>query len=105
MAVNPPPSLWVEVDKWGRSAAKLPLYAGLGVPEVWRYRARKQTLWIGTLDGPSYAEAPASLALPGLTPAVILEALAGAAARSATEWKAWLDGELFPRIRADAAPG
>ena len=29
---DPPPSLWVEVDNWSSSKAKLPLYAGLGVP-------------------------------------------------------------------------
>ena len=44
LAVDPPPSLWVEVDNWGSSKAKLPLYAGLRVPELWRYRVRRQKL-------------------------------------------------------------
>ncbi len=32
--VDPPPSLWIEVDNWGSSRSRLPLYAGLKIPEV-----------------------------------------------------------------------
>src|SRR5262245_40595991 len=39
-AGDPPPDLWIEVDNRASSAGMLPLYAELGVPEVWRYRAR-----------------------------------------------------------------
>jgi Uma2 family endonuclease len=37
LSVDPPPDLVVEVDVAHRSLARLPLYANLGVPEVWRH--------------------------------------------------------------------
>ena len=43
-AGDPPPDLWIEVDNRVSSAGRLPIYAALGVPEVWRYRARRKTL-------------------------------------------------------------
>jgi Uma2 family endonuclease len=36
-AGDPPPDLVVEVDRTSQSLDKLPIYARLGVPEVWRY--------------------------------------------------------------------
>src|SRR4029078_9338756 len=35
--VDPPPDLIVEVDLHQESLSKFPIYAALGVPEVWRY--------------------------------------------------------------------
>lgn len=96
LEVDPPPSLWVEVDHRASSAAKLPLYAGLGVPEVWRYRPRSRRLWFGRLVGPGYEPLGESLALPGLTPALVLELLAEADARGTTGWDVWLRGAWFP---------
>jgi Uma2 family endonuclease len=34
---DPPPDLAVEIDVTSRSIARLPIYAALGVPEVWRF--------------------------------------------------------------------
>lgn len=42
-----PPDLWVEVDVLSPSVAREPIYARLGVPEVWRYEAaRLQVRWL-----------------------------------------------------------
>jgi Uma2 family endonuclease len=101
LTVDPPPSLWIEVDNWGSSKAKLPLYAGLGVPEVWRYRARKHTLWFGRLAGDTYAETAESVALPGLTPGIVLGMLAEARSRDAMSWCRWLDEVWFPEHRQE----
>ena len=68
LPVDPPPSLWIEVDNYGDTRGKLPLYAALGVPEVWQYRVRRRALKFWRLDGGAYREIPESLALPGLTP-------------------------------------
>ena len=38
--VDPPPDLAIEVDDTHDSQGKLPIYAALRVPEVWRYDAR-----------------------------------------------------------------
>ncbi|MBO0719619.1 MAG: Uma2 family endonuclease, partial [Blastocatellia bacterium] len=35
--VDPPPDIVVEIDIHHSSVAKLPIYAALGVPEIWRY--------------------------------------------------------------------
>jgi Uma2 family endonuclease len=36
-AINPPPDLAVEIDIAHRSIERQPIYAALGVPELWRY--------------------------------------------------------------------
>jgi Uma2 family endonuclease len=51
LTVDPPPSLWVEVDNRASSKAKLPLYAALGIPEVWRCRPWSRRIWFGRLAG------------------------------------------------------
>ncbi len=43
LAVDPPPSLWIEVDNYGETRGKPPLYAALGIAEVWQYRAPTHT--------------------------------------------------------------
>jgi len=97
--VDPPPSLWIEVDNWGHSGSRLPIYAGLGVPEVWRYRARRRTLWFGRLAGNRYEEIGESVALPGLTPAMVLALLDEAGKRDLTSWLTWLENAWFPEHR------
>src|SRR5438876_11238353 len=34
---DPPPDIAVEMDITNESLGKFPIYAGLGVPEIWRY--------------------------------------------------------------------
>ena len=104
--VDPPPSLWVEIDNWGSSRSRLPLYAGLKVPEVWRYRDRRRTLWFGRLSGEVYEEIPTSVALPGLSPAAVLGLLdEGRAQRNDTVWTRWLEAEWFPQHRQELIDG
>ena len=62
---DPPPDLVIEVDVSRSSLDKLPIYAALGVPEVWR--CRSGSVYVYRLVGSSYAEADESQALPGLT--------------------------------------
>ena len=71
----PPPDLAIEVDHKSDSAVALPTYAALGVPEVWRFDARKRTLIFLHLAEGSYLAIDRSLALPMLTPAPVLHAL------------------------------
>ncbi|MFO0950295.1 MAG: Uma2 family endonuclease [Isosphaeraceae bacterium] len=101
LSVDPPPSLWVEVDHWGSSKARLPLYAGLGVPEVWRYRVRRHKLWFGRLVGDAYEPIVASQFLPGLTPALVLDLLAEGVKSPAAGWSRWLTNEWFPAHRRE----
>ena len=90
LEVDPPPDLWIEVDNRASSAGKLPVYAALGVPEVWRYRPRRRTLWIGRLADGAYTEVGESRCLPGLTPSLLLEFLDEAQTRGEMRWDLWL---------------
>ena len=107
LSVDPPPSLWIEVDNWGSSKARLPIYAALGVPEVWRFRRRKGILRIGRLDENSgrYLEAESSFALPGLTPAIVLDLLAQHTSADDIGWSRWLEQVWFPAHRAELTGG
>ena len=60
---NPPPDIVVEVDVTKSSIRKLRIYAGLGVPEVWRFDG-KAFQFYELRDG-SYGELPDSKRLPG----------------------------------------
>jgi len=74
-AGEPPPDLGIEVDHRSSSQGRLPVYAGLGIPEVWQYRARKQVLrFLRLVDG-AYQSVARSEALPMLTTTLVLEAM------------------------------
>ncbi len=88
--VDPPPDLVIEVDHTRASKHALPIYARLGVPEVWRYRSKSKALWFSRLDGAHYESIDRSLNLPRLTPALVIQALDEASRLGETEWKPWL---------------
>ena len=100
LAVDPPPSLWIEVDNYGDSSGKLPLYAAFGVPEVWQYRVRRGTLRFWRLSDGVYEEVPESLALPGFRPEMVLELLDEGRARISPDWLKWMRNDWFPKNRA-----
>jgi Uma2 family endonuclease len=104
-AGDPPPDLWIEIDNRASSAGKLPIYAALGVPEVWRYRTRRRTLWFGRRVEDAYEAVERSLSLPMLTPALVLEALALGAGKSEIAWGAdlrnWVRETLVPLVREE----
>jgi Uma2 family endonuclease len=57
---DPPPDLAIEIDITSRSIPRLPIYAALGVPEIWRYDGKKiQCLWLerGTYRASEYSRA------------------------------------------------
>lgn len=62
---DPPPDIAVEIDVHHGSISKFPIYAALGVPEVWRYDGAQ--LQIHLLQQDEYTQATASQALPMLT--------------------------------------
>ena len=64
LTVDPPPDLVIEIDYTSKSLERLPIYARLGVPEIWRYCEGVLTIYL--LDGASYRESPTSLAFPQL---------------------------------------
>jgi len=103
---DPTPDLAVEVDNTGDSKATLAIDDRLGVPEVWRYQTRTKVLWLGRLQGPTDVEVDRSVALPRLTPALVLQALhvldEGKMGENA--WLEWLKGWARDLPEAPANP-
>jgi Uma2 family endonuclease len=93
MEIDPPPDLLIEVDLTSDSLDKFPLYAALGVPEVWRY---KDSLEIWLLKEGRYARHQSSAAVPILNEKLVSD-LVGA--KRNLKRPAWLRNTR-KRIRA-----
>ena len=65
LTTDPPPELVIEIDLTSASLDKFPLFAHIGVPEVWRYDGSE--LEIFALVGEEYQRRAASSAFPFLT--------------------------------------
>jgi Uma2 family endonuclease len=90
-AGDPAPDLVVEVDITSPSIRKFPIYAGLGVSEVWLHDGER--LSILTLQNGKYAEASESAFLPSVTEEILTKFVADglemerpAWARKVREW-------------------
>ena len=68
---EPAPDLMIEVDISNSSIPKLPIYAALKVPEVWRYDGR--TLEILLLKDSQYTKHARSPLFPAITPSEMLK--------------------------------
>ena len=64
LEVDPPPDLVVEVEVSVRMIRRLPIYAALGVPEVWRHNGLR-LMGLGLVNG-RYEAIDASRAFPFL---------------------------------------
>jgi Uma2 family endonuclease len=73
--VDRPPDLAIEIDNSRDSADSLPVYARLGLPEVWRYDVDDDAIRFLRLGPDGYAEIDRSLCLPKLTPMLVIQAL------------------------------
>jgi Uma2 family endonuclease len=62
LPVDPPPDLLIEIEVTSPAIAKLPIYAEVGIPEVWRISGDRVTIL--TLRSGQYHEDSVSLALP-----------------------------------------
>ena len=95
LAVDPPPDLAIEVEITSSWIDKVPIYAGLGIPEVWRYDGK--TLQVEQLqpDG-TYARQDQSSAFPFLPLAEIPQFLERCDATDETTWirsfRQWVRG-------------
>jgi Uma2 family endonuclease len=84
LAVDPPPDLVIEIDITSGSIDKLPIYATLGISEVWRYVGNR--MMILALAGDGYVEVEESHALPGLTGAIIVRFIEAIPTVDRPEW-------------------
>ena len=64
LKIDPPPDLAVEIDITRRSVPRHPVYAALGIPEIWRFDGRH--LQVLKLHRRRYIETNSSLSFPFL---------------------------------------
>jgi Uma2 family endonuclease len=81
---DPLPDLVIEVDITSPSLDKFPIYARLGVREVWRYDGTRATVFL--LEEGEYTEAGESTALPPLTSDVLTRFILESASLGSTDW-------------------
>jgi Uma2 family endonuclease len=84
LSVDPPPDLVIEIDITSPSLDKLPIYAAVGVPEVWRYDGEQVTIY--RLEGESYGTEARSAVLPPLTGEVATNFLDESTQLKSTVW-------------------
>ena len=107
LTIDPPPDLAVEVENSNKADEAMAIYTHLGVPEVWRYDVRRNTLtfWSLRSDG-VYQSVPHSPGFPFLTPADVLFQLQLAAeSHSHNRWfrqlNTWVQDVIRPRLAGD----
>lgn len=71
LTIDPPPDLIIEVDITSPSLNKFPVFAVLGIPEVWRYDGARVSCF--RLEGDEYSERAESVVLPKVTSEVLTE--------------------------------
>ena len=64
--IHPPPDLVVEVDNSNSSLSKFPIYVALKIPEIWRLRLGKLTIYHLDAQASEYEQKDQSLAFPQL---------------------------------------
>jgi Uma2 family endonuclease len=74
LSVDPPPDVVLEMEMSRSARDKLPLFASMGVPEVWRCDGQRVTILV--LEQNRYRESSSSLALPVLTNDILTRFLA-----------------------------
>ena len=84
LSVDPPPDLVIEIDITSPSFSKLPIYAQIGVPEVWRYDGER--LKILVLEGSDYMETPESAVFPPVTSHVLSDFVEKSKTTRRTVW-------------------
>jgi len=102
MTVHPPPDLALEIDIKSRSIARQPIYAQLGVPEIWRYDGtRIQPLRLE--DNGEYTPVEHSLSLPFLRVSDLLPFLGRADEETESDtiraFVTWLREQNFPHAK------
>jgi Uma2 family endonuclease len=70
---DPAPDIVVEIDVTNTSQSKFPIYATLGVPEIWRYDGSQAHFYY--LSGEQYVETSHSQAFPFLPSTVLAQCI------------------------------
>lgn len=99
LRVDPPPDLAVEIENTTNILDRLPIYAALGFPEIWRDNGERLTVGLLQPDG-SYAWGQTSRAFPFLDMAAFAGFLERVPGEGRTAWmrrfREWVRVELVP---------
>ncbi|MBX7170472.1 MAG: Uma2 family endonuclease [Pyrinomonadaceae bacterium] len=95
LTVDPPPDLVIEVDVTSPSLDKLPIYAALGVSEVWLYKGAEVEFF--QLVGKTYRKVSHSISFPVLSTEKSTEFLNKGLTAAPNEWfkevKDWVNSQ------------
>ena len=84
LASDPPPDLIIEVDITSESLDRFPIFAAVGVPELWHSDGASVSLF--RLEGREYRDTPYSLAFPPLTGEIATRFLTESRELPSTTW-------------------
>jgi Uma2 family endonuclease len=84
LAAHPPPDIAIEVDVTSPSLNKLPIYARIGVPEIWRYDGQKVTILI--LQESEYQESQESRSISRLTSSALSQLIVQGTSMKRSAW-------------------
>lgn len=84
LTIDPPPDLVLEMEMSRSAHDKLPLFASMGIPELWRCDGQQVTIML--LERDNYRESPTSLALPVITTDVLARFLAESRTMLSPDW-------------------
>ncbi|MGO8788357.1 MAG: Uma2 family endonuclease [Terriglobia bacterium] len=85
LTVDPPPDLVIEVEITSPAVPKLPVYARLGVPEIWLHDGRAPRIL--RLAGDQYENSGRSGVLPRLTESVLADFLEQSKTLTTLAWR------------------
>ena len=91
LTVDPPPDLVIEIDITSPSLDKFPIFAQVGVPEVWRFDGSQLAIY--ELVGGDYQERDTSIAFPAITASEVTTFIKESETMDRPEWarkvRAW----------------
>lgn len=73
LSIDPPPDLVIEVELTSSAIEKMPLFASMGIPELWRHDGKALQMML--LSGSHYRPTSESRQLAGLTASMIDDVL------------------------------
>ena len=98
LTVDPPPDLAIEVEVASPLLDKVAVYAGLGVPELWRVRIDGSCDMLRLDAAGAYQPVAASVTVPPFTPAVVSQYLLLRAETSHSAALARFEAEFLPVV-------
>lgn len=99
LTIDPPPDLVLEIDITSGSLNKLPIYANLKVPEIWRYDGEKLTVFSLHQNNNEYQELNQSPIFPWLDltliPQLINQSLEHGETATLKQFRQWIKDNVI----------